>query len=109
MAFKPGQPSIVPDSYLVMARRPRGKTLSKEFTAADLAQLTQKMIADIRKLARQHGETVQIEAHNLSSVGAVKIRCDRHFAGLVGKLPSVAHVAQERLIQPGHKGPKFNA
>lgn len=106
MAHKPGQQSVVRDSYLVMARRPRAKKgASRDF---DLAQATQKMVADIRKLAREHGETVQIETRNLSASGAAKIRCDRHFAGLVGKLPSVAHVEQERLVMPGHKGPKFN-
>jgi hypothetical protein len=106
MAYRPSPSSIVPDSYLVMVKKPRGKSgLSAEF---DLAAATQKMVGQIRRLAKKHGETVEIETKNLLGAGFCKLRCDRHFAELVQELSSVGHVAQERVVQPGHKGPKFN-
>ncbi len=109
---KPNQSSIVPDSYLVMARRPRrpkkGK-LSEVFPGeTDVAQSTRKMVDEIRKLARKHGETILIETGNLADMGVAKLKCDRHFADLVKKLPCVAHVEQERMVYPPNKNPKFN-
>lgn len=110
---KPNQSSVVPDCYLVMAKRPRGKKkgggLSEEFPGNnDIGQATRKMVDDIRKLARKHGETILIETRNLADMGVAKLKCDRHFADLVKKLPSVAHVEQERMVYPPNKNPKFN-
>lgn len=109
---KPNQSCIVPDSYLVMAKRPRlkkGKGLSDKFPGGnDISDATRKMADEIRKLARKHGETILVETTNLLGMGVVKLKCDRHFAGLVKKLPSVAHVEQERMVYPPHKNPKFN-
>jgi hypothetical protein len=112
MAHKPNQPSIVPDCYLVMARRPKPKKkdgLSDSFTSCDeMSRATQKMAEEIRKLARKHGETIQLECGNLQAAGVLKLKCDRYFAELVKDLPCVAHIEPERSVYPPNKTPKFN-
>ncbi|MEZ0226698.1 MAG: hypothetical protein ACAH83_19230 [Alphaproteobacteria bacterium] len=103
---KPNQSSIVPDSYLVMTKRKRFKDgLSGEF---DITEATRKMAEDIRRLARKHGETISLQTKNTLGMGVAKLKCDRHFANLVKKLPSVAAVEQERMVYPPNKNPKFN-
>ncbi|TAL27268.1 MAG: hypothetical protein EPN97_17985 [Alphaproteobacteria bacterium] len=103
---RPNQSSIVPDCYLVMAKRRRVKDdLSGEF---NVTEATKKMVEDIRKLARKHGETISIQTKNTLGMGVAKLKCDRHFANLVKKLSSVAAVEQERMVYPPNKNPKFN-
>lgn len=112
MSSRPSASSVLPDSYVVMAKLPRRKPggLSAEFgsVAAAKTQAAEKMVRAIRNLARKHGKDVQIETRGILASGFVKVKCDRHFARLMEELPAVYQVEQERAGYPAHRGPRFN-
>lgn len=113
MSYKrPAQSSLVPDSYIVMAKLPRRKPggLAAEFgsVAAAKAQAAEKMTGAIRRLAKKHGADVRIETKGILASGFAKVKCDRHFARLMKDLPSVYQVEQERLSHPAQKGARYN-
>ena len=113
MVARPSASSVVPDSYVVMAKMPRRKPggFAAEFgsVAEAKSQATDKMVRAIRRLAQKHGADVQLETRGLMASGFVKMKCDRHFARLVEELPSVYQVEQERAGYPQHRGPRFNS
>lgn len=112
MAARPSQSSVLPDSYIVMAKLPRRKPggLTAEFgsVAEAKSQSADKMVRAIRRLAQKHGAQVQIETKGILASGFVKMKCDRHFARLVEELPTVYQVERERTGYPAHKGPRYN-
>ena len=111
MAIRPSQSSVVPDSYIVMAKIPRVPGgLAAEFgsVAEAKSQSADKMVRAIRRLAQKHGAEVQIETRGILASGFIKMRCDRHFAKLVQELPTVYQVEQERSGAHPHKGPRYN-
>ncbi|HYD17720.1 MAG TPA: hypothetical protein VEF76_04490 [Patescibacteria group bacterium] len=109
---KPSQSSMLPDSYVVMARLPRRKPggLAAEFgsVAEAKSQAADKMVRAIRRLAQKNGATVQIETRGILASGFAKVKCDRYFAKLMRQLPSVYQIEPERAALPPNRGPRFN-
>lgn len=109
---KPSPSSVLPDSYVVMAKLPRRKPggFAAEFgSVAEAKSLaTDKMVRAIRRLAQKHGAEVQIETRGILASGFAKVKCDRYFAKLMKELPSVYQVEQERAALLANRGPRFN-
>lgn len=115
MSYKPPSSSVVPDSYIVMAKLPRrargflGMSFEEAAEAAEARERAgEKMVRAIRRLAKKEGADIRIETEGLLASGIAKVKCDRYFARQMEKLSSVYQVEQERFSHPSQKGPRPN-